>query len=57
MRRRTSCGDEMMTRRTASRDTGRSYLIRERKESDSLLANLMNLRNILLSSSQQGQQV
>lgn len=58
MRRSTSCGDEMMTRRTASRDTGRSYLIRERKESDSLLANLMNLRNILLSSSQQqGQQV
>lgn len=57
MRRSTSCGDEMMTRRTASRDTGCSYLIRERKESDSLLANLMNLRNILLSSSQQGQQV
>lgn len=56
MRRSTSCGDEMMTRRTASRDTGRSYLIRERKEGDSLLANLMNLRNILLSSSQ-GQQV
>lgn len=31
------------------RDTGRSYLIRERKEGDSLLANLMNLRSLLLS--------
>lgn len=53
MRRSTSCGDEMMTRsaRTA-RDTGRSYLIRERNETDNLLANLMNLRNIMLS--QQG---
>lgn len=57
MRRSTSCGDEMMARRTASRDTGRSYLIRERKEGDSLLANLMNLRNILLSNGGQGQQV
>lgn len=57
MRRSTSCGDEMMARRTASRDTGRSYLIRERKEGDSLLANLMNLRNILLSNGGQSQQV
>lgn len=56
MRRSTSCGDEMMTRgaRTA-RSTGRNYLIRECKDGDNLLANLMNLRNIMLG--QQSQQV
>lgn len=56
MRRSTSCGDEMMTRgaRTA-RNTGRSYLIRECKDGDNLLANLMNLRSIMLG--QQSQQV
>lgn len=56
MRRSTSCGDEMMTRgaRTA-RSTGRNYLIRECKDGDNLLANLMNLRSIMLG--QQSQQV
>lgn len=50
MRRSTSCGNEMMSvrSRTAHRDTGRSYLIRESREDDNLLANLMNLRSILL---------
>lgn len=58
MRRSTSCGDEMMTRsaRTA-RATGRSYLIRERNDGESLLANLMNLRNIMLGQQGAAQQV
>lgn len=48
----------MMTRsaRTA-RDTGRSYLIRERKDGENLLANLMNLRNIMLGQQNAAQQV
>lgn len=55
--RRSSCGDQFANRQqqyrthTVSypRDTGRRYYVRERKDSEDLLANLLNLRDLLLN--------
>lgn len=56
--RRTSCADQFVSRQqqqyrnhTVSypRDTGRRYYIRERKDSEDLLVNLLNLRDLLLN--------
>lgn len=56
--RRSSCANEFANRQqqqyrnhTVSypRDTGRRYYVRERKDSEDLLANLMNLRDLLLN--------
>lgn len=58
--RRSSCADEFASRQNQQqqyrnhtvsypRDTGRRYYVRERKDSEDLLANLMNLRDLLLN--------
>lgn len=52
----TSCGDEFAARslqqqRGYQRDTGRRYYIRERHDNEDLLSNLLNLRDLLLSQS------
>lgn len=55
--RRSSCGDQFASRQqqyrthTVSypRDTGRRYYVRERKDSEDLMANLLNLRDLLLN--------
>lgn len=60
--RRSSCGDQFANRQqqqyrshTVSypRDNGRRYYVRERKDSEDLLANLLNLRDLLLNQNVQ----